>query len=208
MTAGPPGPARLSPHNAPSLRRIVLTGFMGAGKSTVGRILAARLGWRFYDTDSLITAQHGISVAEIFAQHGEPHFRRLESEAIATALHDPAGDSAVIALGGGAIETDSVRALLFPDRSSDSVPATVTIYLAAPLLELLARCHPSPEAPVRPLLAAAESPEDRLNRRLPHYRRAHLTVETGGIPAIAVVDRILAWLSTTTAAIDPPTRSS
>jgi shikimate kinase len=211
MSAGPQGstpPPRSSPVALP--RRIVLTGFMGAGKSTVGRILAARLRWPFLDIGSLITAEHGRTVAQIFADHGEEHFRRLEAEAIARVL-DPlhqepplAYEQAVVALGGGAIETDAVRELLFPNPTS--APATVTIFLSAPLPELLSRCHvgigtagnaseSGEEAPLRPLLTAPESPEDRLARRLPHYRRAHLTVDTAGIPAIEVVDRILAWLS-------------
>jgi shikimate kinase len=203
MSAGPDGPISSS---AILPRRIVLTGFMGAGKSTVGRILAARLRWPFLDIDSLITTEHGRTVAQIFADHGEEHFRRLEAEVTARVL-DPAHDykQAVIALGGGAIETDAVRALLFPGPLS--VPATVTIFLSAPLPELLARCHVGPgstvssvaeateEAPVRPLLTAAEPPEDRLARRLPHYRRAHLTVDTSGIPAVEVVERIVTWLS-------------
>jgi shikimate kinase len=203
MSAGPPGSVP-SPASLP--RRIVLAGFMGAGKSTVGRILAARLRWPFLDIDSLITAEHGRTVAQIFADHGEEHFRRLEAEAIARVL-DPAHEyqQAGMALGGGAIETDAVRELLFSQPSS--VPATVTIFLSAPLPELLARCHvgagaagsnssePSDAPPVRPLLTAPEPPEDRLARRLPHYRRAHLTVDTAGIPAVEVVERILDWLS-------------
>ena len=114
MSAGPPGsmPSLLSP---PAIlpRRIVLTGFMGAGKSTVGRILAARLRWPFLDIDSLITTEHGRTVAQIFADHGEEHFRRLEAEATARVL-DPAHEysQAVVALGGGAIETEAIRELL------------------------------------------------------------------------------------------------
>jgi shikimate kinase len=178
----------------------------------VGRILAARLRWPFLDIDSLITAEHGRTVAQIFADHGEEHFRRLEAEAIARVLdplhQDPphAYEQAVVALGGGAIETDAVRELLFSEPSP--VPGTVTIFLSAPLPELLARCHvgsdeeaedacsePGEAPPVRPLLTAAEPPEDRLARRLPHYRRAQLTVDTAGIPAVEVVDRIIGWLS-------------
>jgi shikimate kinase len=217
MSAGPPG-STSSPVTLP--RRIVLTGFMGAGKSTVGRILAARLRWPFLDIDSLITAEHGRTVAQIFADHGEEHFRRLEAEAIARVLdpmrQDPPHiyEQAVVALGGGAIETDAVRELLFPTPSS--APATVTIFLSAPLPELLARCHvgpgaagnasePSEETPLRPLLTAPESPQDRLARRLPHYRRAHLIVDTSGVPAVQVVDRILAWLSGTWAPARPST---
>jgi shikimate kinase len=214
MSAGPAGPVSL-PH------RIVLTGFMGAGKSTAGRILAARLHWPFFDIDSLITAEHGRTVAQIFADHGEEHFRRLEAATTARALDPSQGyKRAVIALGGGAIETEAIRQLLFPSRPSGSasMPTTVTIFLSAPLPELLARCHVSPgpaqegatqdETPVRPLLTAAEPPEDRLARRLPHYRRAHLTVDTVGIPAVEVVDRILVWLSVWLSEASSSARSS
>jgi shikimate kinase len=187
MSHGPMGPALP--------RRVVLTGFMGAGKSTVGRMLAARLGWPFLDIDSLIAAEQNCTVAQIFADHGEPHFRGLEAEAVARVLD--AGHEhpqAVVALGGGAIETETVRRILFG-------PGVATIFLSAPLVELLARCHAgSNEAPVRPLLAAAESPEDRLARRLPYYQQAHLTIDTAGIAQTEVVDRIMEWLS----AYDPP----
>jgi shikimate kinase len=198
---------------------------MGAGKSTVGRLLAARLHWPFLDIDSLITAEHGLSVARIFAHHGEEHFRRLEAETIARVLdplyqdplyqdpqyqdpqqQDPGynHNQAIVALGGGAIETEAVRHLLFDEPAS--VPGAVTIFLTAPLPELLARCHATPpsspntcddedeETPVRPLLVAPEPPEDRLARRLPQYRRAHLTVDTAGVPPEEVVDRIMEWL--------------
>jgi shikimate kinase len=187
MSRGPMGPALP--------RRVVLTGFMGAGKSTVGRLLAARLGWPFLDIDSLIAAEQNCTIPQIFADHGELHFRRLEAEAVARVLH--AGHEypyAIVALGGGAIETAAVRQILFG-------PEAVTIFLSAPLAVLLARCRGgSGESPVRPLLAAAESPEDRLARRLPYYQQAHLTIDTAGIAQTAVVDRIMEWLS----AYDPP----
>jgi shikimate kinase len=224
MSAGPTEPASPPLPNLP--RRIVLTGFMGAGKSTVGRILAARLRWPFLDTDSIITAEHGLTVAQIFAQDGEEHFRRIEAEAIARVLdplHEDAvhqHDQAIVALGGGAIETEAVRQLLFPSALSGlpatSVPATVTIFLSAPLAELLARCHvntttsrdtcaeETEKPPVRPLLTAPEPPEDRLARRLPYYRQAHLTVDTAGIPPVEVVDRILSWLAARDGSIPRP----
>ncbi len=70
-------------------RRIVLTGFMGSGKSTVGPLLAARLGWRFADVDDVIEAEAGVTIAELFARHGEPAFRLREHETI---LRLAAGD--------------------------------------------------------------------------------------------------------------------
>lgn len=189
MTPGPAGRPALP-------RRIVLTGFMGAGKSTVGRLLALRLSWPFFDIDSLIAVEQDSTIAQIFANHGEPHFRQLEANTVTRVLSlDFEHPQAVVALGGGAIETDAVRHLLF-------TPHIVTIFLSAPLGELLVRCRDGKaSAPVRPLLKAPESPEDRLARRLPHYRQAHLTIDTSGIPPDAVVDRIVEWL---TAAYDPP----
>ena len=116
-------------------RRIVLTGFMGAGKSTVGRMLAARLGWPFLDIDSVIATEQDRTVAQIFADHGESHFRGLEAKAIARALDvDHEYPQAIVALGGGAIETEAVRRVVFGAEA-------VTIFLSAPLTELLARCH-------------------------------------------------------------------
>src|SRR5262245_60897914 len=79
--------------------RIFLVGFMGAGKSHVGRELAGRLGWRFIDMDEEIEGTERLSIREIFAQFGEPHFRRLEREHLKRLSTE---DHAVIALGGGA----------------------------------------------------------------------------------------------------------
>lgn len=79
---------------------IALIGFMGSGKSTVGPILAADLGWSFVDTDNLIEKKTGLSIKEIFACYGETHFRELERKAVAEAV---SGKRAVIATGGGAV---------------------------------------------------------------------------------------------------------
>lgn len=171
-------------------RRIVLTGFMGAGKSTVGRLLAAQLDWPFADLDEHISAEHQLSVADIFARHGEAHFRALEVAAVERLLQS---EPAVIALGGGAIETPEVRALLFPSADSPSAPRAVTIYLAAPLGELLSRCHIT-GAPVRPLLHGSEDREQRFARRLPFYRMAHLILDTEGLGPEQVVEHILTAL--------------
>ncbi len=89
--------------------KLVLIGLRGTGKSTVGRLLAARLKWPFYDTDTLLQERAGLTIRELFEQFGEAHFRRLESEAVQEcALHNPA----VIASGGGAIlDPKNVEAL-------------------------------------------------------------------------------------------------
>ena len=101
-------PGTPAAHRA-ACRRIVLTGFMGSGKTTVGPLVAARLGWRFIDLDDVIEAEAGVPIAEIFVQHGEPRFREQERDTIARLA---AQDNLVLALGGGAIETEATRTLL------------------------------------------------------------------------------------------------
>ncbi|MFD8382694.1 shikimate kinase [Streptomyces sp. NPDC000941] len=88
---------------------IVLVGPMGVGKSTVGRVLAERLGTGFRDTDTDIVESAGKPISEIFIDEGEPHFRELERQAVRAAVAEHRG---VLALGGGAILDDSTRALL------------------------------------------------------------------------------------------------
>ncbi|MER7201813.1 shikimate kinase [Streptomyces sp. CB01635] len=90
---------------------VVLVGPMGVGKSTVGELLAEWLGCPYRDTDADIVAAQGRTVADIFVDEGEPHFRALERQAVREAV---AGHTGVLALGGGAILDESTRALLAP----------------------------------------------------------------------------------------------
>lgn len=151
-----------------SVRRIVLTGFMGAGKSTVGRLLARNLGWDFLDLDAFIEARTGATISELFLRHGEAHFRRLESTALASAL---ARTNTVLALGGGAPEEITNRLLI------EQTPSTLAIFLDAPFPTLFDRCMLQEIA--RPVLADPEQAELRFARRRPFYSRlARLTVET------------------------------
>jgi shikimate kinase len=90
----------------------VLIGMMGAGKSTVGSELAARLGWRLVDSDAHVEARTGRTVAEIWATEGEPAFRRLEALALTEALAATAEEPAVIAAAGGVVLDPANRALL------------------------------------------------------------------------------------------------
>src|SRR3954453_16207329 len=99
-------------HRAPtsvSIRRLMLTGFMGSGKSTVGPLLATRMGWRFVDADDVIVADAEMPIAEFFAHHGEAAFRQREHATISRLAGE---DALVLALGGGAIETEPTRNLL------------------------------------------------------------------------------------------------
>src|ERR1700685_3344173 len=88
------------------LSRLILTGFMGAGKSTVGAILARELGWQFIDLDDVIEASSQRTVAEIFRDHGEEEFRRRERQAVEQLSNR---ERIVLALGGGAVEDVSTR---------------------------------------------------------------------------------------------------
>ena len=90
-------------------RHVALVGFMGTGKSTIGRKLARELGCAFFDTDSLIVRAHG-AIAEIFAREGEAAFRRYERETIEHVLRS--GEAGVVGLGGGALTVAENRALL------------------------------------------------------------------------------------------------
>ena len=139
--------------------RIVLTGFMGAGKSTVGRLLAGRLGWRFLDMDEEVVNKAAMPVADIFAKYGEFVFRRMETSAIAHALGER---EAVIALGGGAVEVLANRLLL------EQTPRTTVAFLDASLEVLLGRCSAQTEGAERPNLHLAE---ERFRYRAPLYRR-------------------------------------
>lgn len=96
----------------PRARSVVLTGFMGAGKSTAGRFLARRLGFVFLDLDELIEKEAGMPVREIFSSSGEASFRALESRAIERLSSGEFGDGLVVSTGGGAVVKDENRSLL------------------------------------------------------------------------------------------------
>ena len=172
-----------------AFRRLVLTGFMGAGKTTVGRQLAAELGWLFVDLDERISERSGLSVAQIFAELGEARFRRLESAALASALRR---DRVVLALGGGAPETLTNRLLL------EQTPGTVTVLLDAPFPVLFDRCMLEAvlEAAERPNLKDPTAAEARYAARLPLYRRlAGVTVSTESLDAAGVARSVREALS-------------
>lgn len=127
-TQGEPDPApRVEPVETPT---IVLVGAPGSGKSTVGALLAARLGWEFTDVDETIAAEAGKPVAEIFADEGEATFRRLEVEATLARVADPG----VVSLGGGAVVSTEVRRALVEGprsagRSGSSASAPIVLWL-------------------------------------------------------------------------------
>lgn len=154
------------------ISRIVLIGFMGAGKSTVGALLAARLQWNFVDADAVLEERAGSTIADIFSRHGEEEFRRLEAETIHDLLRK---DKLVLAVGGGAIETEAIRNTLL--TSSE----TCVVFLEAPLAVMIARCEQQTEGAIRPILQDRERLLTRFETRLPHYRKAHLTIDTASL---------------------------
>ena len=158
---------------------IVLVGFMGAGKSTIGRLLADKLGLPFADSDPAIEQRAGRPIREIFAGDGEPAFRALEHEVIAELLDGP---DAVLALGGGAPEHAGTQARL---------KAAEVVYLHVSYSDALRRVGGDIG---RPLLAQPDL-EARYQRRLAVYAAvATLTVRTDDRDPDAIGQDILARL--------------
>jgi shikimate kinase len=145
---------------------IVVIGFMGAGKTTVGQLLAARLGVPFLDSDHVIEARAGRPIPEIFAADGEPAFRSLEHEVIAGLL---AGPGVVLALGGGAAEHEGTRKLL-------SSAIVAVIYLTISYAEAMARVGGDGN---RPMLARPDITEVFARRQATYAEIATITVDTG-----------------------------
>ena len=179
---------------------ITLTGFMGSGKTTVGKVLADFLGCPFMDLDDLVVKKAGKSIPDIFAQDGEPAFRELEAQVLRKTVAKYAESAAVLALGGGAVLAPASAALLHEK--------TVCIYLRATLDTLLARL--AGETAGRPLLQ--EIPDQvgddggsvvmpgpdrasvsaRLASREPIYEEtAHVIIDTDGLSPDEVADEII-----------------
>jgi len=159
------------------LTSLVLVGFMGVGKSTVGSTLAPRLGLPFVDLDDLIVQREGRSVADIIRQEGEAAFRRLEAEALDTVLSGP---PVVLACGGGA---PCQRGTMNRLKQFGHV-----VHLFAPIELLQGRVG---GAQSRPLWD--ESVEALHASRQAHYERAHHQVDVSGT-AEQVVEQIWRWL--------------
>ena len=163
--------------------RVVLVGPPGAGKSTVGRQLAERLGVGFRDTDDDVVATTGSSVADLFVEHGEEHFRELEREAVRTALESHEG---VLALGGGAVLDPGTRALL---------AGHFVVHLDVTLTDAAARVGLNRD---RPLLVGNVRAQLKalLDQRRPYYAEvAVVSISTDGRSADEVTDLVLAALA-------------
>ena len=172
---------------APDLRRIVLIGFSGTGKSAVAQGLAARLNRRALDTDALIEEAAGRPITEIFAREGEAAFRSRERDAVQRAA---AERNAVVATGGGAFMDAGSRRLLAADG--------LVVALEARVDTIAERTGATGAPDVRPLLAAPDSLARIRNlkaARQPFYALADLTVRTDTLDVDAVVDEIITALN-------------
>jgi shikimate kinase len=155
---------------------LLLIGFMGAGKSSVGAALAAQLGWAFEDLDRRIEKRHGRKISEIFRESGESGFRKLESEALQELLQELQNEGGkVIALGGGAFAQES-------NAKSIETAGIRTVFLDAGIGELWQRCkdQSAQEGMERPLLLSRKNFQLLYEQRRPHYLKASLRHETSG----------------------------
>lgn len=161
-------------------RTIVLVGLMGAGKTTVGRRLAKRLGLEFADSDFEIEKAAQMSVGEIFSTYGEDHFRSGERRVIARLLSGP---TRVLATGGGAFINDETRALMKEQA--------ITIWLDADLDVLIERTS---RRDTRPLLQNGNPGEvlrNLMHERAPIYEQADIRIRSSDGPHDAVVDAVM-----------------
>lgn len=158
-------------------RSIVLVGMMGAGKSSIGRRLAARLGIPFIDADAEIESAAGMSIPEIFDKHGEPYFRAGEARVIARLLDN---GPQVLATGGGSLMDAQTRALIGEKG--------VSIWLKADIDVLLKRTKRRNDRPL------AEKIKDLLPIREPLYAQADIVVQSRDEPHENIVDEIMIQL--------------
>ena len=166
-------------------RSIVLVGMMGVGKSSIGRRLAARLGVPFVDADSEIEKAAGMSIADIFARHGEADFRSGEARVIARLLD---GGPQVLATGGGAMMNADTRAAIKAKG--------VSIWLSAELDVLMRRINKRKND--RPMLQTADPAatlRELLVAREPVYAQADITVQSREVPHDAIVSEIMTVLA-------------
>lgn len=157
------------------MERVFLIGYMGSGKSTIGRYVAKDMGWRFIDMDDYVEQRLGCTISEFFAKHGEEAFRQAEADALKELAKEP---RAVIATGGGApCHFDNMEVMR---------AAGLTIYIKVEPAELAARLKGAKAK--RPIIADKSDEElqgfiaDQLARREPFYSKAEMAVDGARLP--------------------------
>ena len=159
---------------------IVLVGMMGAGKTTVGRRLAARLGRKFLDSDDEIETAAGMSIEEFFAAHGEPEFRAGEARVISRLLKQ---DNIVLATGGGAFVNPETRALINANA--------VSVWIKAEFELLFSRVSRRSNRPLLKTANPRETLKGLITARYPIYAEAHLTVVSTDVPQDIVASQVI-----------------
>ena len=165
----------------PIRSQVFLLGFMGCGKTTVGRLLAQRLGWSFADLDEEVERRQGRSIRQIFEEQGEAFFRQAEREVLEHLVQRGEQEALVVALGGGTFAQPANLELL---RTNGGI----TIWLSCPLEELQRRCRGLSN---RPLLRDPASFRQLYEQRLPYYQEADFRVEADRPGPEGVVEDIL-----------------
>jgi shikimate kinase len=172
--------------------RLLLVGMMGAGKTTVGRLVADRLGWHYRDSDADVAAETGLTVPELFAREGEAAFRAAEARVLAEACADPS--PSVVSVAGGAV--------LDPETRRRIAASGTVVWLRARPQTLAARVG---DGAGRPLLDADPAGAMvRLNAvRAPLYAEiADVVIDVDDLDPVAVVERVLATVSGASAPVD------
>jgi len=165
-------------------KNIFLVGFMGAGKSTVGKILAEKTGYSFYDADQYIEEQAGTTITQIFAEHGEPYFRDLESNATEEMAKK---ENQVIATGGGVVQRD---------RNWNAMKNNgITVYLKASIETIWERIKDDTTRPLLQVENPVETARELLNKRASMYEKADIIVLTDNLSLEQAADEILALLN-------------
>ncbi len=165
-------------------KHIALTGFMAAGKSTIGKRLARKLGVKFFDVDDIVVESHG-AISDIFYAQGEQQFRTYEYAAIERILDE--GEAGVIALGGGAVTFDPTLRLL--------KKRTYRVFIRVAPEQVLGRLRRSKR--VRPLIGPSPSLltiKELYAKRMPRYSHADLVVEAENFSTAQIVDHVVEWL--------------
>jgi shikimate kinase len=167
------------PYSVVKTDKLYLVGFMGAGKTTVGRALSRRIGWPFIDIDERIESRTRRSVASIFAQQGEPYFRQMEREVLGELLPQR---QIIVASGGGTFAEADNRAVMLADGA--------VAWIDVPLATVLDRV---PADGRRPLAADRTMMEQLYARRRLAYAEAHLRID-GSLPPAESVAQLLDWI--------------